>query len=205
MNVRSLDRRERRREADRGALLEAAERVFSRSGFAAASMREIAAEAEMSVGAVYLFFSGKDDLYLAVLERIWDEYQAAVRPALGERGFAARLHAFTRASVAFFTGRRAFLSIYITERASFPAALHDRVAQVVERHKRLRRRQVTDIMKLGLAEGALRLGDPEVLASAYLGLVSQCNADALGAKQKRAFPTADDLVSMFCHGVLQRA
>ena len=78
------------------------------------------------------------------------------------------------------------------------------MAQVVERHKRLRRRQVTDIMKLGLDEGMLRVGDPEVLASAYLGLVSQCNMDALAGK-RHPLPSADALVSMFCHGVLQRA
>ena len=62
MNMRSTGRRERHRNADRRALLEAAERVFARDGFAGASMRGIAAEAGISVGGVYQFFPGKDTL-----------------------------------------------------------------------------------------------------------------------------------------------
>src|SRR5262249_17646299 len=150
--------------------------VFSRAGFAGASMRDIAAEAGMSVGNVYQYFSGKDDLYLAVLEDVWTNYQTAVGPALTEPGFDARLKAFTHAATAFFSARRIFLSVFINERSRFTAAFHDRVAHVVERHKRARRRQVTEIMKLGMAEGVLREGDPELLASAYLGLVSQCHS-----------------------------
>jgi TetR/AcrR family hemagglutinin/protease transcriptional regulator len=202
--VRSTDRRARRRDADRRALLEAAERVFSRAGFAGASMRDIAGEAGISVGSVYQYFSSKDDLYLAVLEDVWESYQTAVRPALSESGFDARIRAFTRAASTFFAARRSFLSVYISERSRFTAAFHDRVAQVVERHKRARRRQVTSIMKLGMAEGVLREGDPEMLASAYLGLVSQCHADALAAKHA-TLPAPEALVSMFCHGVVQRA
>ena len=178
--------------------------MFSRAGYEGASMRDIAAEAGMSVGGVYQFFSGKDDLYLAVLEDVWDAYQTAVGPALAETGFDARIRAFTRASGAFFAERRAFLSVYITERSRFTAAFHDRLAQVVERHKRARRRQVTEIMKLGMAEGVLRERDPEMLASAYLGLVSQCHTDALAAR-RAALPSPDALVSMFCHGVVHRA
>jgi AcrR family transcriptional regulator len=202
--MRSTERRERHRDADRLALLEAAERVFARGGLAGSSVRDIAAEAGMSVGGVYQFVTGKDDLYLAVLEDVWAAYQAAVKPALDVPGFAARLEAFTLASVTFFAGRQAFLAVLITERSSFSGAFHDRVAQVVERHKRVRRRQVTDLMKLGLAEGALRPGDPELLASAYLGLVSQCHAEALAGK-RHPLPSPETLVSMFCHGVLLRA
>jgi TetR/AcrR family hemagglutinin/protease transcriptional regulator len=167
-------------------------------------MRDIAGEAGISVGGVYQYFSSKDDLYLAVLEDVWENYQTAVGPALAEPGFDARLRAFTRAASTFFTARRSFLSVYINERSRFTAAFHDRVAQVVERHKRARRRQVTEIMKLGMVEGVLRDGDPELLASAYLGLVSQCHTDALAAR-RAALPSPDTLVSMFCHGVVERA
>jgi hypothetical protein len=59
-------------------------------------------------------------------------------------------------------------------------------------------------MKLGMAEGVLREGDPELLASAYLGLVSQCHTDALAAR-RAALPSPDTLVSLFCHGVVERA
>lgn len=202
--MRSSERRERHREADRRALLQAAERIFARDGLSGASVRDIAAEAGISVGGVYQFFPGKDDLYLAVLEDVWAAYQTAVQPALAVSGFKARLDAFTRASVAFFAERQAFLSVFLTERSTFSAAFHDKVLSVVDQHKRVRRRQVTDLMRAGIEEGALRAeDDAELLASAYLGLLSQCHIDSLTGK-RRPLPSPEAMVSIFCHGVLPR-
>jgi AcrR family transcriptional regulator len=50
-------------------LLEAAEQVFSRRGYRAASLVDIAREAGYTTGAVYSNFSGKEDLFLAVAAR----------------------------------------------------------------------------------------------------------------------------------------
>jgi AcrR family transcriptional regulator len=86
----------------REALVGAAADVFLRRGFQAATLREIAAEVEMTTGAVYSNFDGKADLFLAVLEekldpRLATMYQAArtapvngVGPRVGEE-FAAYL------------------------------------------------------------------------------------------------------------------
>lgn len=50
-------------------LLAAAVRVFSRRGFWAARLDEVAREAGYTTGAIYSNFSGKDDLFLAAFER----------------------------------------------------------------------------------------------------------------------------------------
>jgi len=80
----------------REALVGAAADVFLRRGFQAATLREIAAEVEMTTGAVYSNFDGKADLFLAVLEQKLDPrlatmYEAArtaplngVGPRVGE-------------------------------------------------------------------------------------------------------------------------
>lgn len=62
-----LSRSERQTQT-RARLLEAAQRVFLRDGFHGASLDAIAAEAGYTTGAVYSNFSGKDDLFLAVLD-----------------------------------------------------------------------------------------------------------------------------------------
>lgn len=62
-----LSRSERQTQT-RAQLLEAAQRVFLRKGFHGASLDEIAEEAGYTTGAVYSNFSGKDDLFLAVLD-----------------------------------------------------------------------------------------------------------------------------------------
>jgi len=53
----------------RERLLDAALEVFSRRGYSAASVDEIAAEAGFSKGAVYSNFSSKEDLFLALIDR----------------------------------------------------------------------------------------------------------------------------------------
>ena len=50
--------------ARRHQILDAAAKCFSRGGFSATSMPEIAAEAGLSVGALYRYFSSKEDLFL---------------------------------------------------------------------------------------------------------------------------------------------
>lgn len=53
----------------RGRLLDAARRLFASWGFDKTSVDEIALEAGVSKGAVYLEFSGKDELFKALLRR----------------------------------------------------------------------------------------------------------------------------------------
>jgi AcrR family transcriptional regulator len=58
------------REARRDQILDAAERCFARDGFHTVGMAEIVAEAGMSAGGVYRYFSGKDALIGAIVDRL---------------------------------------------------------------------------------------------------------------------------------------
>lgn len=51
------------------AMLDAAERLFSRDGFDGAGTPEIAAEAGVSVGTVYRYFADKKEIFLEVVRR----------------------------------------------------------------------------------------------------------------------------------------
>lgn len=64
---RTRDARAERRDA-RSELLAAAAEVFAERGFRDASVDEVAARAGYSKGAVYWHFSGKDDLFFALME-----------------------------------------------------------------------------------------------------------------------------------------
>lgn len=55
-------------DARMGDILGAALRVFARRGTDAATMQEIAAEASLSAGAIYRYFTNKEDLVRAVFE-----------------------------------------------------------------------------------------------------------------------------------------
>jgi AcrR family transcriptional regulator len=67
--------------ATRGALIDAARRLWSARGYAAVGTPEIAAEAGVTRGAMYHQFADKRDLFLAVAEAV----EADVTRRLGER------------------------------------------------------------------------------------------------------------------------
>ncbi len=64
------ERKERERERRRQQIMVAAKRVFARSGFNRATMEEIAQEAELSPGTIYLYFKSKDELYASLSLRL---------------------------------------------------------------------------------------------------------------------------------------
>jgi AcrR family transcriptional regulator len=66
------ERVRRKSEARRLDILRAAARVFRRSGVAAAGMREIAEEADLSPGNLYYYFAGKDELLFFCQDRTVD-------------------------------------------------------------------------------------------------------------------------------------
>jgi AcrR family transcriptional regulator len=55
--------------ARREHILDAAERCFARSGFHRSTMHDICAEAAISPGALYVYFSSKEDLIAGITER----------------------------------------------------------------------------------------------------------------------------------------
>ena len=63
------ERREREKQRRRSEIIDAAERVFFAKGYIQATMDEVAQEAELSKGAIYLYFRSKEELYLAITQR----------------------------------------------------------------------------------------------------------------------------------------
>lgn len=63
------ERKEREKQQRREEIVQAAEKVFFSKGFELATMDDIAAEAELSKGTLYLYFKSKEDLHLDVARK----------------------------------------------------------------------------------------------------------------------------------------
>ncbi len=77
--------REQSKAHTRERLLDAARSVFARGGFHGASVEEIASEAGFSTGALYSNFDGKEDLFLALMEREIAAHAREIAEAVGAR------------------------------------------------------------------------------------------------------------------------
>ncbi len=75
MGIQERKRRERKRR--RRQILVAAKKVFSIKGFTKTTMEDIAREAELSPGTLYLYFKNKDELYASlsveILEHLYNK------------------------------------------------------------------------------------------------------------------------------------
>ena len=69
VNTDPHQKRERRKEARPGELLDAALALFVEKGFAATKAEEVAARAGVSKGTLFLYFESKEDLFKAVIRK----------------------------------------------------------------------------------------------------------------------------------------
>ncbi len=70
MGMGIQERKEREKERRRQQIIVAAKRVFSEKGFSKSTMEDIATEAELSPGTLYLYFKNKEELYASLSLRI---------------------------------------------------------------------------------------------------------------------------------------
>src|SRR5438552_1896135 len=76
------ERKAQERQARRRRIQEAARTVFAERGYGGASIELIARAAQLSVGAIYLYFRSKEDLYVSLIEdtlTVFDVEMAQVR------------------------------------------------------------------------------------------------------------------------------
>jgi AcrR family transcriptional regulator len=76
------ERKEREKERRRQQIMVAAKKVFTEKGFNKATMDDIAGEAELSPGTIYLYFKNKEELYASLSLRILQYLQIRIEQVL---------------------------------------------------------------------------------------------------------------------------
>jgi AcrR family transcriptional regulator len=100
----------RKSEETRARILDSALRVFRERGFEAATMREIAADAGVAVGAAYYYFDSKDALVMAFYEQAQEQMAPALDRILSQsRTFEARLRGILTHKLEYFAPNRALV------------------------------------------------------------------------------------------------
>jgi AcrR family transcriptional regulator len=76
-------RKQQERQARRRRIQRAAREVFAEKGYAKTSIEQVARQASLSVGAIYLYFRSKEDLYVSLLEETFEVFEAEMRQLRG--------------------------------------------------------------------------------------------------------------------------
>jgi TetR/AcrR family acrAB operon transcriptional repressor len=157
----------------RQTLLKQALATFSRKGYAATTLEDIAQQAEVTRGAIYWHFGSKADLYNTLIDEYTGRGQAIMQQAVAEGGTLLEIlrRVFVRQLEAVEEDEelKAFmdLALFKTERvAELEAGRRTQIQSGIGLIDML-----AEIMKDGIQQSLLRKDvDPKSLARSYLAL-----------------------------------
>jgi AcrR family transcriptional regulator len=177
------------------SIQEAAIRVISRKGMAAATMQEIAEEAGVAKGTIYLYFRDREELVEKTFETAIGELHKRIDAALDGKGpFAQRLRAVITAKLAFFNENREFFRLYHTLRMPEGSASQQRrQKRNCQPQYRARVDRLAAHLKLAMDAGEVRPLDPKRLA---LFLIETSTAIVLERLSEDAPPPESDDVEL---------
>ena len=151
---------------------EAALHLFAQHGYAAVSMRKIAAEVGVQAGALYNYTPDKQTLLFDLMRTHMEELLAAW-DACSPAGGTARdaLEAFTRFHIRFNTRRAdAVFVSYMELRNLEPDNFN-----IIEGLRRDYETEAETILRRGVAEGGFAVAEPRIAAMALIALLTGVN------------------------------
>jgi AcrR family transcriptional regulator len=206
--VQELNRPESRRtrhlRKKKEAILAAATRVFAQKGFACATTRDIADEADMGISTLYDYFDNKRDMLLAIINKD-DAPLSAMTQGMNDPATRESMIDLTARSLDYYTA-----CLASTRTTLFEAWLDD---QILECSVLPRLRQTSQILQKLLADqvetGAIRPLDPALTARFIMGMFFALMLPALRGiepfpqpDQRRAL--AEELITTLLDGISTR-
>jgi len=190
-------------------ILDAALRVFARRGLHKTNLEEVAKEAGISKGTIYLYFKNKEDLFVAAAHRVLpspDEiYRERPTASAADMSLNHLLHRVAR------TAYRRFCSPdYLAFFGMMNAEIlrHPEWGQIYFRRIGLElNRRIAAVFERAMLAGECRKLDPILAARAFVGmfLMMALTQEHLGGKQYTPFSerkVIDSLTDIFLHGVV---
>src|SRR3954470_18980999 len=99
MTAHSAGKSDDRSSDKRRLILDAAELIFARHGFFAAKVSDVAKEAGVADGTIYLYFKSKDELLISLFERRMQQLNTALKAAIAGKSPREQLRAFIRTHI----------------------------------------------------------------------------------------------------------
>jgi AcrR family transcriptional regulator len=166
-------RRQRRPAARHQEILAAAHAVFGRAGFAAARLEDIAQEAGVSKGTLYLYFESKDALFRAMVQERTGRSIGALQEALATGTPTERLERFITRLWGIMSEPEACVIAKVVqgELYNFPELARFYYENVILRVRALLR----EVLTQGVASGDFRPEQAEFATRAIPLLLVSCS------------------------------
>jgi AcrR family transcriptional regulator len=142
-------------------ILDVATTLFSQAGYQKTDVQKIADAACIGKGTLYLYFSSKEDLFFAAVDRAIVHIEAYVKEKVSSiPDEMDRIKAIIRSYVEFFRIHPEYVELFVQERAEFRFRRNGAFLQ----HKKMRDERWTKILERLLQQGKLRFSNiPQVI------------------------------------------
>ncbi|MFN6979132.1 MAG: TetR family transcriptional regulator [Gemmobacter sp.] len=175
----------------------AAERLFARHGYAAVSMRRIAAEVGVQAGALYLYTADKQSLLADLMHGHLTDLIAALDAEPMPAAPAARLAAFARFHVQFHVARPdAVFIAYMELRNLAPENF-----AVIEALRRSYEDRLAAILQAGAAAGDFAVADIRLATRALIAMLTGVTTWYRSGGPMGADAVAEAYAAMACRAV----
>lgn len=183
------------------SIQEATMRVIARKGMAAATMQEIADEAGVAKGTIYLYFRDRDELVEKTFESAMSQLHARVDAAIElEVPFDQKLRGMLGAVSTFFRENREFFRLYISMR--FPEGnpqQQRRQKRTCQPQYQSRVQRVAEVLQQAMDGGEIGVTDPRRLA---LFIIEGSNAVIIDRVMSEMPSSVDDDVDFLTATIL---
>lgn len=149
------------------AIHDAALRLFSRSGYAAVSMREIASEVGVRAGALYLYTPDKQTLLFDLMREHLDALMAAWEAAKGGETPLERLRVFVEFHVDYHFDLRDKVFVSYMELRNLSGENY----RTIQKMRRAYEDELEAILEDGRTDGQFRFEDVRVTTMALLAML----------------------------------
>lgn len=151
-------------------ILDAAQRVFSRSAYRDASVDQIADEARTSKGGVYFHFPNKEAIFLALLDRTAERLRDKIESATaGVEDPVAKADIALRTVLSTFAKHRALARLFMVEALGAGREFHRRTAEIRGQFAAL----IEQHLDVAIAQGLIAEIDTTIASRAWFGAVNE--------------------------------
>lgn len=197
---------EEKREERRVIILQSAFQVFSRKGYAQASMEDIVQESGMSKGGIYHYFKSKEELFLALAEERLQKRHALVGEERHDTSPSTRLRKYLREALINLGDEGVKQEVRFAVEFWSVRARESDILKISKPRYRQFSDDLSQILHSGVESGEFRK-DLEIQATIYLIL---CALDGVGfVSSVMGIPpppqSVDRFVEMILKDVLQNS
>jgi len=170
--MKRKERKEKEKAARKKGILSAAQRVFSRKGYEATSMEDIASEAGFGKASLYFYFKGKEEVFLSLIKTGLEEQRSLLKQIMGSQlSNVERLEALVSKLFEHVDQNREFIRIVHSESQKLYATALEKVRSSIIREHEKTMEGIASIIQDGIRSGEFRKIEPAMAAGSLMGII----------------------------------